>query len=251
MSLRRDFHDAYDEIAPPLGGMPERVVQTVLSDKQRRKRGMTFRARMPLPLVAAFAAVALIAAALIGNQLVSAWIAAHGPSPAASIHLTAVQELEARPLRIQTFASAEACPTAPPNAEGSVGTGPLYGGNGSASTTSWGEYFYLNLYTDTVIAGPMLVRARDALKPATVAFAGPFAAGPTMGTDLVDGKRYTRHSELVLDENRALATALPGWGTEHHRFVWDFLAGIPAGSNPGTTGFQIDGAGFTEVFYTC
>jgi len=72
--------------------MPERVVHTVLVDNKRRKKGMTFRARMPLPLVAVFVAVALVAAVVVGNQLMQAWSAAHGPSPAGQVHLTALQK---------------------------------------------------------------------------------------------------------------------------------------------------------------
>ena len=67
----------------------------------------------------------------------------------------------------------------------------------------------------------------------------------------MDGKQYTRHTELVLDESRALASPMPGWPNNHHRYFWDVLAGVPAGSISGATGWQIDGAAFTEVFYTC
>ena len=54
MSLRRDVHSAFDQITPSMGGLPERVVQTVLSEgaTRRRREKMLFRFRAPLSLVA-------------------------------------------------------------------------------------------------------------------------------------------------------------------------------------------------------
>jgi hypothetical protein len=59
-----------------------------------------------------------------------------------------------------------------------------------------------------------------------------------------------QHTELVLDESHTMPSPLPGWGTAQHRYVWDFLAGGPNTASGGT-GWQIDGAGFTETFLAC
>lgn len=86
MSLRREIHSAFDVITPPLGGMPERVVETVLADKRRRrKEGIMFRVRAPLSLAAVFIVVALIAAALIGGRVIADW-AGFNATPAGQPH---------------------------------------------------------------------------------------------------------------------------------------------------------------------
>ncbi len=250
-NLRRDVHSAFEVIEPPLGGMPERVVQTVIADNKRRKKGMTFRARVPLPLVAVFVAVALVAAVLVGNQLMQAWSAAHGPSPAGQIHLTSLQQLEARPLHLPLYKSISDCQPGPYNAEGSLGSGPIYGDAGSASSTKWGEYFFNVAYADQTINGPILVRVEDLVTHRRIVFVGSFAAGPPVGSDTVDGVEVQQRLELVLDESHTTPGGhQAGWVTNHHRFVWDFMAGAPAGWS-GATGWQIDGAGFTEVFLVC
>jgi hypothetical protein len=249
-NLRRDIHSAFEAIEPSLGGMPERVVQTVLADNKRRKKGMTFRARVPLPLVAAFVAVALVAAVLVGNQILQAWIAGHSPSPG-GVHLTALQQLEARPLHLPAPKSFQDCNSGPFDSEGDFGSGPIHAGPSSATTTKWGEYFYNYAYTDSVIQGPMLVRVRDLFRGQTIVFVGTFAAGVATGTDMIDGKQIEQRTELVLNENDVTPGGTqPGWGTVHHRFVWDFIAGAPAGWS-GSTGWQVDGPGFSEVFVAC
>ena len=66
-NLRRDIHSAFEVIEPSLGGMPERVVQTVLAEKngRLRKEKMVYRLRISLALVAAVLVVAVGAAAVI------------------------------------------------------------------------------------------------------------------------------------------------------------------------------------------
>src|SRR5207248_9652894 len=84
VSLRRDVHSAFDQITPSMGGLPERVVQTVLSEgaTRRRREKMLFRIRAPLSLVAVFLLIALVAAVFIGGRLIEDWNAVHNGSPA-------------------------------------------------------------------------------------------------------------------------------------------------------------------------
>lgn len=250
-SLRRDIHAAFEVIEPPLGGMPERVVETVLAENKRRKKGMTFRARMPLPLVAAFVAVALVATVLIGNQLIQAWSAAHAPAPAGQVHLTSLQQLEARPIQLPRLKTPEDCVPGPYTSAGDWGSGPLFGYAGSATTTRWGEYFYTVLYTDKSITGPILVRVTNLLTGSPLAVVAPFAAGPALGTDVVDSAKVTQRTELALDEGHTTSGGWQqGWPIDHHRYVWDFMLGV-SGTPPIAIGWQIDGLNFTETFRVC
>jgi hypothetical protein len=208
------------------------------------------RMRAPLSLVAVLVAIALVAGILIGGQIWRGRSAAPAPAPAGQVPLSALEKLEARALRVPTFKSVLDCTSGPYGQDGALGSGPLYGDSGGAVRTQWGEFFYNVFYTDTVIGGPILVRAKDVYKNEPVALAGQFAGGPVIGSDNIDGRSYQLHTELVLYEAQALPSALPGWASNTHRFTWDFLAGIPkAGS--GGSGWQIDGAGFTETFLFC
>jgi hypothetical protein len=240
------MHSAFDEVTPSMAGLPERVVQTVLTEKssrQRRKRLM-FRLRGPLSLVAMFILIAMVAAVLIGGRLIHDWNAFHSSAPAGSSYESEVAQLESVPLRVPAVQSVLDCKTGPYNSAGSYGSGPVYGDGGAFSTSSWGLYFHNSAYAETKIAGPILVRALDLYTRQPVIFVGQYAAGPAIATDKVDGRTYDQHPELVLDTT----SSSKGPGT--HTFVWPFIAGVPS-SWSGSTGWQIDGIGFSEVFVVC
>lgn len=100
MSLRSEIRAAIDEVAPPMGGLPERVVDTVLAEgpARRRRDRMLFRMRAPLSLIAAIVAIALVAAVLVGGRLIQDWNAAHKPLPAGQTNTPTLAQLEAVPL---------------------------------------------------------------------------------------------------------------------------------------------------------
>src|SRR5260370_20735450 len=100
MSLRRDIHGAFETITPPLGGMPERVVQTVLADNtgRRRKGRMFIRARVPLSLVAMIAIIAVVVAVLVGGRLLHDWNLFHRTSPAGEQYQSQLAHLQAQTL---------------------------------------------------------------------------------------------------------------------------------------------------------
>lgn len=246
MSLRSEVHSAFDVIAPPLGGMPERVVQTVLADRnaRRRKERMLVRLRAPLSLVAVFLFIALVAAVLIGGRVVQDWNAFQRPVPAAPTHATLAQ-LEARPLQLPQVAPGAACPDGPQSSVGVFGNGPFYGDTSLAQgTTKTTQRLYWNLTaeTDRNVTGLMLVRAVDVKTGQAYAFGGPYAAGPVVGTDTVNGQIVQLHSEMVLDSTHA-----PSATTYNHKTAWPFLLGVPLG-NSGCYGWQVDGDKFTETF---
>jgi hypothetical protein len=245
VSLRREFHSAFDQIAPPLGGMPERVVQTVLAEHKarRRKERMLFRLRTPLSLVAVFVLIAVIAAVLVGGRLVQDWNAFHKPVPAGQPHAS-LATLEARPLQLPQVAAAAACPNGPQSSTGVYGNGPFYGDSTIAqgpSRSQWGLYWYLEAETDRNVSGLMLVRAIDVKTKQQYVFAGQYAAGPVVGTDALGTQSIQQHSELVLDTSHRPTTTYKG------RTTWPFQLGVPKG-NSGCYGWQIDGDNFTETF---
>jgi hypothetical protein len=246
-NLRRDIHSAFKGIEPPLGGMPERVVQAVLAEKNSRlrKERMLVRLRVPLAMVAAGLIVAVVVAAII------TWNALHtNVAPAGHSGLTPLQQLESRPLQIPIYHNLADCkpsPVAQPYGWGS----PIAGYGQLAYATDWGYYFRNIFYTDTPITGPILIRGRDVFNSAPDRYVGDFAAGPVIGTDTVGGTRMDQHSEIVLSEdlvstNFASDLVVP----TGKRFIWEFVTGVPK-TYSGYVGWQIDAVGLSEVVLSC
>lgn len=245
MTLRTQIHSAFDEVTPSTFGLPERVVQTVLAEhagRGRRKR-LILRMRVPVSLVAVFVLVALVVGVLIGGRLIKDWNSFHTTAPAGD-GPSVLAQLEARPLNLPTPATFYDCKSGPFNKAGSYGKGPVYGDGGGTSTSTWGVYYHNLAYADTNIAGLILIRANDLFRHQPVIFVGQYAAGPVVGSDTVDGAVAEQHTELVFDTSQASKTR----GT--HKFAWPFVAGVPT-SWSGSTGWQIDGVGFSEVFAAC
>lgn len=241
-NLRRDIHSAFEVIAPPVGGMPERVVQTVLAEKngRLRKERMVFRLRVSLALVAAV----LIAA--VGVAAVMEWNALHGNVSSVGVgqNLSALQQLEARSVKIASYQSRSQCKNGPSDAGGDLGSGPLYAYGNLWTTTDWGSYFDNYLFADSSISGPILVRARDVFTNQPVVFINEFASGLVAGRDVVAGVPVEQRSEAVVFENKTSA------GGSSHKYFWHLNAGAPKNWS-GSTGWQIDGPGFSETFYAC
>ena len=246
MSLRREIHQAFDGIAPNTFGMPERVVQTVVNDARRRRKGrLMVRMRAPLSLVAVFVVIAVIAAVLIGGRVINDWNVFRNGSPAGHTQLTQLQQLEARPLHLPALKSVAECQAGPYNASGDLGSGPVFGVGGGITYSKWGLYYHNLAYADVDITGPILVRARDQLRNRPVIFVGQYATGPIVGSDTVDGAVAAQHTEAVLEAHSALRQ-----GPAYHKYEWDLVAGVPSNWS-GTSGWQIDGLTFSETFVSC
>jgi len=253
-NLRRDIHSAFEVVEPPLGGVPERVVQTVLANERRqRKEPMTYQMRFPLALVAAVLLVAVAVAALV------TWNALHTSNvlPAGDTFASQVSQLEARPLHVPTLPTQSKCTSGLFAGPGSFGAGPglssfgpqpVPGQRAYAWTTSWGYYLDYVLYSDNRISGPILVRARDVFTPERVIFIGQFAAGSVVGSDVIDGPPVPQRAELLLDSSHAKAT-VDAHGVRH-AFVWNFIAGVPLGASS-SSAWQIDGVDFSEAVVIC
>jgi hypothetical protein len=238
VSLRRDIHSAFDTIAPPLGGMPERVVQTVLAQNKgrRRKETIVFGVRVPFAIAATFLLVALVAAALV------TWNAVHGNTVPAGHGLTGLQQLEARPLNLPTLKQTDVCPDNPGvNSLGyAFGSGPVYADGGPETPTQWGNYWDVIYFTAPGLTGPVLIRGRDLMSTERkVVFVGAHAAGPAIGNDPAPGTG-AQHTELVLDPSHPQGRA-GGYGK------WSVRQGMSRGWI-GCVGFQIDGPAFSQTF---
>ena len=241
-NLRRDIHSAFEVIEPPLGGMPERVVQTVLAEKngRLRKEKMVYRLRISLALVAAVLVVAVGAAAVITwNSLHQANFAPAG----GGVHTATLQQLEARPVDLPTIGPTAACPqNLGTNTLGfALGGGPVYADGNNPIPTAWGNYFDIPYFTSANLTGLVLIRGRDIrASTGSVVFVGQYAAGKVVGTD-PDRAAGTQYSEAVLDVSHPHGVKVRG------TYGWTVRQGLPQSASQ-CFGFQIDGSDFTERF---
>jgi hypothetical protein len=245
--VRQDIHSAFDEIAPSMAGLPERVVQTVLSEgssRQRRERLM-FRLRGPLSLVALFILVAMVVGVLIAGRLMQDWNAFHNAAPAGDARQAELAQLEARPLALPQLNAGDPCPETPINAAGLYGFGPVHGEMGYNVSTAWGTYWYVAAVTDARLSALVLIRGRDLITSRPAIFVGQYATGPVLGTDTLDGKLVQQHLEAVVDTSHPSPSDR---GAQD--YTWPFTNGLAKGES-GCTGWQIDTTGYaTETFVT-
>jgi hypothetical protein len=195
-------------------------------------------------LVAVLVLVALVAAVLVGARMIHDWNLFQNSAPAGESYQSQVAQLEAVPLRIPVVNTSTGCQSGPYNSVGSYGSGPVYGDGGTTSSSDWGLYFHNTAYAETNVAGPILVRALDLYTRQPVIFIGQYAAGTAGVSDTVGGHTYDQHPELLLNTSTSDKRATS------HEYVWLFMAGVPK-SWSGSTGWQIDGIGFSEVFLAC
>ncbi|HEV2475970.1 MAG TPA: hypothetical protein VGX22_05480 [Candidatus Dormibacteraeota bacterium] len=241
-NLRRDIHSAFEVIEPPLGGMPERVVQTVLAERngRLRKEKMVHRLRLPLSLVAVFLVI-VVATALLVNERLILKRSSNEPAPAGQSSVTLAQ-LESRPIDLPTIGPNDPCPqNMGTNSRGyTLGSGPVYADGGNATTTNWGTYFDVTYFTAPDLTGLVLIRGRD-LRDANihVVFVGKYGAGPVVGND-PDPQGGAQHDELLLDASHP-SQHLNADG------MWAVRQGL-AKSASNCYGFRVDGRGFTETF---
>lgn len=243
MSLRTQMHSAFDEIAPPTFGLPERVVQTVLAENvsRRRRERMMLRLRVPLSLVAVFVLVALVVGVLIGGRLMQDWNSLRNSAPAGGTSQSALAQLEAKPLTLPVLKAGDACPASPGNTLGfDFGAGPVYALGGPESLSPWGYYFDVTWITAPDLTGPVLIRGRDLMSNRNVVFVGGYTAGAVVGTDTQSGSKITQRGEILLDAAHPHSRGSNGYGEFQVR------QGLAAGW-VGCVGFQIDGPDFTET----
>jgi hypothetical protein len=262
MSLRTDFHLAFDEIAPSTGGLAERVVQTTAAEAPSRRRNERWmvRWRAPLGLVAALLLLALAVSALLSGSLLAdwrKWSTGHSPQ----INQSELKSLEARPLLFPVVSPAESCPVSPlSNLSAHTSEAFMFGGGPvyvsalgyNSTTTNWGRWGSFDLIADpTNTSGLILIRAEDLQTGGSVVFAEfPYAAaggagngiptGRVVGSDVMLGLTEQMYPEQVLDTARPYPFTKKGeWP------IFKNYMGIPKDAK-GCIGFQIDGKNFTE-----
>jgi len=114
--------------------------------------------------------------------------------------------------------------------------------------TQWGTYIETDYWVDPSFAGLVLIRARDLRTGQPVVFSNSTFSGEAnvsdqlVGNDFLLDQTVQQHPEFVVD-TRGLRPpqAVAYWRS------WGTLQGYPAGGS-GCIGFQVDGAGFSEVF---
>jgi hypothetical protein len=220
-----------------------------------------FRLKAPLSLVAVFVLITVVVAALVGARLVQDWNSFHNAGPAGT-RQSQILQLESRPLHIPAVSSPADCVSGPFKAgSSSFGPGPVYTDGGIDAGTSKAAYFHNRAFADTQIYGLVLVRARDLFTHEAVVFVGQYAVGPTVGTDTVNGELIQQHTELLLDPGSPSRNLELQFAQDPHKYTWVFTATRPSSLVQGlpgsptywssSTGWQIDGAGFSEVFLVC
>jgi hypothetical protein len=242
VSLRTQIHSAFDEVSLPTHGLPERVLQTVLTESPRLGRErLMLRMRVPLSLVAVFVLIAVVVGVLIGGRLMQDWNSFHNSAPAGSVSQSALAELEAKPLNLPTLKAGDTCPASPGNTVGfDSGTGPVYLMDGSETQTPWGYYVDVTWVTAPDLSGPVLVRGRDLMSDRILVFVGTSSAGPVVGTDTRAGSNGAQRAELLLDAGHPNARRSGGYG------YFPVRQGFSRGF-VGCFGLQIDGPNFTEI----
>lgn len=243
------------DAAPVPFGLEVRIMRTVEGQPTR----LLGRSSWPRQLLVA----AVIAALALGVAGAIAYVRHQSePMPGgqrAGLTSTAQAELatlEARPLRIPAMPADGRCPVGPqrsvnPYADTSstyilgplLGSGPVYGLGGLETDTPNASYFDVHAYTDPTVHGIVLIRGQQLDGHQQIVWVGPYAAGPVIGSDTIDGRRVDLHTEAVLDTAHApsVAGAAPGWG------IWQLRDGVGRGAS-GCYGYQIDTAAGTEVF---
>jgi hypothetical protein len=238
VTLRRDVHSAFDQITPSMGGLSERVVQTVLAEgaTRRRKEGMLFRMRAPLSLVAVLLVIALVAAVLVFGRLTQRPTTVHNPptaSPQAEIDQAELARLEAIPLNLPVMQTNDTCvETQFDGVTGRQSTGhAAFQGASVPRRDTWGLTYHVYVYVNRQVAGLVLIRGRDLKTQQPALWGGDYAHGPVGDTE-----QPQLHTELLINmgshprdgEQRVLANSA-------------FKAG-----HSDCFGLQIDGRGFSE-----
>lgn len=272
MSLRADITTAYDEIAPPAPELQADIRRFVASESKfvlqspGRRLPWVSTLRGSMALVAALLVVIIIATLLVGGRVWRDWNVFNSrPAPAGQSYAQQLAALEARPLHMPLVPPDAICPVGPnlTAAEAASFPDPIRGwaragftfsGGGPAYATvialggyltGWGDYVGVEWVIEPQITGLVLVRGLDAVNhDLAVAYVGQYAAGTVIGTDTIDGKAVTQRAEVVLDAGHHPAAAgTSKWG------VYEVMAGVPNTMSPCHV-FQVDGEGFSEVFFT-
>lgn len=266
MSLRKQLHNAIDEVTLPAPDLESRVTAFVFADERRRRQLAPAHGRSRWiaglrgmrAVVAALLVVALLGGLILGGR----WLRDMTSSPLPAVDQLELHNLEARPLvAMPTMPSTGECPVGPLSTDftgdPAVGDGLMRVHVGMPSTynTDWGTWNISYFVVNPTEHGLFLVRARDLKSTQSVFFAGNISgvadaqigravlAGKVAGPDTVNGQAVDRYRELVINASAPSDFAK----TTSKAPQWGAYVGYAKGSS-GCTFFQVDHAGGTETF---
>ena len=187
--------------------------------------------RNRLALLAAALVLIVISGVLVGTRLFN-----RPTSEIPSGHVT-VADLLARPMHIEHRSTSASCPNGP-FTNGNFGTGPVYGLGGGPQETAWGTYWYVYVQVDRGTPGPIVFRGQDVVLGWPLVFVSQYAVGPVYGTDTLTEGKSDQYTAVELEPAH-----------EPKNWIWQFEQGFKHGWS-GCVGFQADGPGFSETFYS-
>ena len=178
------------------------------------------------------------------------------PSPTPRTILNSAEQselarLEARPMKLPAMSASGVCPATglspikafkdPAQTIDVFASGPVYGQGGPRTDSLTNSYFDVIYYADPTVKGVILVRIQTLDQRYQGVFVGDYGAGPTVGTDTIDGKRVALHGEAGFPAARPRPTPglAAGWGS------WGVRQGIDKRWT--CVGIQIDSESATEV----
>jgi len=179
------------------------------------------------------------------------------PSPPPRTILNSAEQSElarlvARPMKLPAMSASGVCPATglsaikplkdPAETIEAYGPGPVYGQGGPRTDSVTNSYFDVIYYADPTVKGVILVRIQTLDQRYKGVFVGDYGAGPSVGTDTIDGKRVELHGEVGFPAARPGPTPAPapGWGS------WSVRQGIDKRWT--CVGIQVDSESATEVF---
>lgn len=200
-------------------------------------------------------ALGFVASVACSCSVGTAKVQSPSPTPRSILNSAEQSELarlEARPMKLPAMSASGVCPATalsaikplkdPAETIEAYGTGPVYGQGGPRTDSVTNSYFDVIYYADPTVKGVILVRIQTLDQRYKGVFVGDYGAGPSVGTDTIDGKRVELHGELGLPAARPAPTPAlaAGWGS------WGVRQGLDKRWT--CVGIQVDSESATEVF---
>ena len=246
LALVELFHSALDrqDVAGPFQRLRIELEKPGAARVRRGRRIVMTRNR--LALLAAALVLILISGVLVGTHLLNR-TTSEVPAGHPGIDQAEVMQLLARPLQFPALKPTDPCPDST-DSYGFMGPGPVYGqAVGIVGRSAWGAYYNVYVLTPPGMPGPVIVRSRDLTHGSPVLDIGPLGAGPVYGTDNYLGKIENQYQAVALDTTHATKGTDPVGNTDYVH--WSWLQGFQHNWGGGCVGAQVDGPGFTELFY--
>jgi len=239
------FHETLDSI--DISGPFQRLQLELEKPGASRRRGRRiFMTRNRMVLIAA-ALVLLLGVGVVVTARVTSGLNHVGQTIPGGINQDAVAHLLSRPLGLPQMKATDQCQDGPYTGP-FYGAGPVFGNGNGPNPTVWGSYWDVFFYVPLGQNGPIVVRAEDLRTGVPVVFLGAYGVGAPYGTDVYNGKTQVQYTAIAFD------TARPPTRNQLNNppgtfGKWTLTDGIKHGWT-GCFGFQVDGPGFSEQFFS-